>query len=403
MDEPRRRVAENIARAREEAKITQAEAAKRLGVDRPRLIGMEKGERPVDAAMLVALAELYRVTVTQLVQGLQERPSTPVLFRGCLDGVTPEEQQAVDHFQRFCQTYALLLQKTGSPVQGPQLLPSRPSSSSRTRHFAVEGDAAQLRRLWNIDEAAPIGEHLFVYLEEQGVVVYRSAVASDQLAGASVLFPDLGPAMLVNTTDTPQRQVFTAAHELAHVLYHLGRDADNCCISRKLDRSSDEQLANEFASAFLMPESGIKQFLARHAPRDEQLGLEDVIALQRHFRVSYAAMLYRLKKLGVLRGGAHFDGLKAAQPVKEAQRLGYPVQAWERAYRPTLERPGGLPEAFVGLVLRTYQDGQLGRSRAAQALEMDVEGFQAYLVQLTDNLHMQALDAEFEDAAASVG
>lgn len=404
MDELRQLIAQNITQAREQAALNQSEAAKRLGIDRQRLIGMEKGDRPVDASMLLTLAKAYHTEVTQLISEVRVPKRTEMLFRGCLNPTfTDDEQQAIDAFKSFCQNYARLLNKTGHKLKRPHLLEGNLSATSRTRSFAVEGDAAELRKLWNIGEASPIGQDLFELLEERGLVVYLHKLESDHLAGASVYYPELGPAMMVNSRDTPHRQVFTAAHELAHVLYHLDRHGDDCFISRKLDRSAEEQLANDFASAFLMPETGIKQFLSRNSSRDEQLETEDIIALQRHFRVSYAAMLYRLKKLGILRGGAHFDALKEVQPVKEARRLGYPVQSWEFAYRSILERPKGLPEEFVSLVLRAYEHGQLGQSRAAAALEMDVERFQAYLVQLNETMKTLSLDSEFEDAAASVG
>lgn len=404
MDDFRLLVGRNLERARETVRMSQAEAAEQLGIDRPRLIGMEKGTRPVDASMLVQLARLYHTEVGQLVSEVKPAQDVEVLFRNCVDvELADAERHAVERFKLFCRRFARLLERAGKGERHARLIHVDPAASSRTRRYAVEGDAAQLRHLWDIGETTPVGSDIFWHLEEQGVSVYLDEVPSSQLAGASLRYPGLGAAMLVNTNDTPQRQAFTAAHELGHLIYHLGAHAGDCYVSKKLDKTADEQLANDFASAFLMPEGGIKRFLATSGRRDEQLTSEDVIALQRHFRVSYAAMLYRLRKLGIVKGGASFDQLMDVQPVLEAQRLGYFVQAWELRYRSTLQRPRGLPESFVNLVLQAYGNDEVNRGQAAEALELDPEAFQKYLIESRQRVDTSTLESELEDAAASIG
>lgn len=403
MDDLRVLIGHNLERAREALKMGQAEAAVKLDIDRQRLIGIEKGSRPVDAAMLVAFSRLYRVELSQLVSEAASPEPLNVLFRNCSTGdLLPAEQDVVERFKAFCGRFARFLRLASRPERQARLIEVDPSASSRTRRYAVEGDAARLRRAWDIGETAPIGTDLFWHLEDQGVTVYLWPVGSGHLAGASLRYPGLGAAMFVNTEDTPQRQAFTAAHELGHLIYHLGdRSTSDCYISKKFDKTAEEQLANDFASAFLMPESGIKRYLSQNGHRDEQLEHVDVIALQRHFRVSYAAMVYRLRKLGIVKGGSSFDHLMEIQPVLEAQRLGYPVQPWEFRYQSQLKRPQGLPELFISLVIKAYEQGDVGREKAAEALEMNSEALQTYLTDL--RVDPQVMASEREDAAVSVG
>jgi Zn-dependent peptidase ImmA (M78 family)/DNA-binding XRE family transcriptional regulator len=404
-------VAQNITLARDQIGLNQSDAARRLGIDRPRLIGMEKGERPVDAAMLVTLAQLYGTSLINLVTPQKTNaPSAGLRFRNANEeALEPSEKRVVNQFRTFLSNYAELLGQTDTAPETLNLIPMDSRASSRTRKFAVEGHARQLRALWGISESSPIGERIFYFLEQNGIAVYKTVHGDTELSGASALHEGTGATILVNLTDRPDRQVFTAAHELAHLLYHLAPDAQqNEYVSKKFDKAADEHLANEFASAFLMPGDAIKEFLARRGALDEQLTHLDVIALQRHFLVSYAAMLVRLKKLGIVKGGGHFNTLKEIQPVIEAEKYGYVIEGWELNYAPTLQRPNGLPDRYVQLVLRTNEEGLLNEAEAARYLEMDTEDYNFYLVKLRDQRNnvikygKAVISAEFKDAEFSV-
>lgn len=395
-------IAGRVTAAREHAGLNQSEAAKALGIDRARLAGMERGERPVDATMLLQLAQVYRTAIVNLLPVSVPNAATEIRFRGVEQGaLTAGEAAAIEGFQQFCEHFAQLLSSAGAARPKANLLDLEPGTS-RTRRYAVEADADELRHAWNLGGVAPIGSELFDHLEDHGVAVYRRAVSASQLSGASVNHPGLGPVVFVNASDTPPRQVFTAAHELAHLLYHLQTDVGGLFVSRKLDTTADEQLANDFASAFLMPAAGIKLFLSKRGPRDEQVGVADVIALQRHFKVSYAAMLVRLRKLGILRG-AHFEDLRAVRPVREAEQLGYAVQRWEWAYAPKLERPQGLPDLFVNLVLTAHAAQTLSPAQAASCLEMTVSRFTELLQEFKRQAASPSFEDELQDAEISVG
>ena len=113
------------------------------------------------------------------------------------------------------------------------------------------------------------------------------------------------PIIGINALHAPNRRRFTLAHELAHVRLHrdelehavhvdrgsLRRDA---LAAEGVDRIEIE--ANAFAAELLMPTHLLISELKRH-PVD----LEDdaaVAALAKRFRVSDAAMRYRLNSLG---------------------------------------------------------------------------------------------------------
>lgn len=106
----------------------------------------------------------------------------------------------------------------------------------------------------------------------------------------------------VNNLHHPHRQRFTLAHELGHLLLHPAAIARQVHLDKgSLYRDSLasqgtdalERSANAFASELLIP----KRLLDQHV--DPKLDLEDdeaVERLARKFRVSVAAMHYRLNR-----------------------------------------------------------------------------------------------------------
>ena len=113
------------------------------------------------------------------------------------------------------------------------------------------------------------------------------------------------PVIGVNALHAPNRQRFTLAHELAHIRLHhpeLERAVHVDRGSLRRDAVAAEGVnpieieANAFAAEFLMPTELLLQALSNH-----QIDLEDdnaVSALAKQFKVSDAAMRYRLTSLG---------------------------------------------------------------------------------------------------------
>jgi Zn-dependent peptidase ImmA (M78 family) len=127
----------------------------------------------------------------------------------------------------------------------------------------------------------------------------------DELSGMAFL-RDGKPIIGVNANHHPNRQRFTIAHELGHILLHRSEleaailvDKSKNFIPR--DPTSAEGTdaieveANAFASELLMPAKLVRQVLSestRDLHDDEYL-----IGLAKRFRVSLAAFQFRLDRI----------------------------------------------------------------------------------------------------------
>ena len=211
-------------------------------------------------------------------------------------------------------------------------------------------------------------------LEDNGVKLLLLQTTRDSFFGLSVGKADGGPAVVVNTWDriSVERWIFTAAHELGHLLLHptdYRREATEM-------PSEPEQEADAFASEFLMPEAA---FSVEWDVTSGHSLLVRVLKVKRIFRVSYMTVLRRLTETGrantaVWRAFQHQHRERfgrTLRKIEEPEALAKSEFAWD--WRRSGE-PAGLSEHdFVEdrlsrLVRRALDEGRITLGRAAEIL-----------------------------------
>lgn len=174
----------------------------------------------------------------------------------------------------------------------------------------IESSASELLRQFN-PSAQPVDvENLAVALGAQ--VHYQDL--EDSVSGALVIKGD-ETHVFVNRSHHPNRQRFTIAHELGHLVLH-GAGEDRLFVDTTLkvyqrvgqsnssaytseDSSTtpeEEREANNFAAALLMPRPLLEAAAFKSMLADES----DIAALARDFQVSEQAMSIRLQRLGLI-------------------------------------------------------------------------------------------------------
>lgn len=144
----------------------------------------------------------------------------------------------------------------------------------------IESIADQLRLQWSIP-SGPI-KNLTVVLENAGCIIVKHDFGTEKIDGFSIWIKDIFPVIFVRKNLAGDRERFTLAHELGHLLFHTERLSPN-----------KEQEADSFASSFLMPYRDIKNDLMN-------LNIYKLQRLKEKWKVSMAALAYRAKKLDLI-------------------------------------------------------------------------------------------------------
>lgn len=153
---------------------------------------------------------------------------------------------------------------------------------SELSDYSPEIAASMLRQDWNLGEKSVSNSvHL---LESKGVRVFSLAENSKKVNAFSLWREDV-PFVFLNTMKTAENSRFDAAHELGHLVLH--RDG------KTTGRMAEEE-ANRFASHFLIPQSDLLSFRKPH------YSIEWLIDLKARWKVSLAALCYRMHKEGLL-------------------------------------------------------------------------------------------------------
>lgn len=121
-------------------------------------------------------------------------------------------------------------------------------------------------------------KNLTEYMERAGILIIKCDMSSARIDGVSCRIGKLPPIIFLNNNIPADRERFTLAHELGHLVMH------------KYPTEKMEIEANSFAAAFLMPESDI-------APDLKGLTLEIAAALKPYWKVSIGSLLYKAKTL----------------------------------------------------------------------------------------------------------
>ena len=220
-----------------------------------------------------------------------------MLFRAA-EEVVPKAQVR-SRLQAFCEAYRELEEIVG--VADTLLLPPEytyfPHHQSKPINFATQVALSERERL-GLGSYDPI-ENIFKLLDGNGVRLLDLLIDQEGLYGLSGFSKRYGLCILVNTQNTIERNIFTAAHEYGHLLMHRPF-YKNVDLSEAMDRDEElENMADVFAANFLVPEVGLRDVWAKNAGRKE-IRLEDVVFLKHHFRVSTKVMVRRLRDVGMI-------------------------------------------------------------------------------------------------------
>jgi Zn-dependent peptidase ImmA (M78 family)/DNA-binding XRE family transcriptional regulator len=359
----------NLRRLRGAQGLTQAEVAAAAGITRLAYRNLESGASLPRAETLLALARAMDVGVQDLVTPVPELHH--VRFRSfqrlnTREHILIEVGRRLSDFNELEEILEDRIEPRVTPLRN-DLSPAEAAVSTRYR--------------FGIRPSEPVRD-ICGLLEANGIKVLPLRVASDAFFGLSIAAADGGPAIAVNVWEriSVERWIFTAAHELAHLVLHL-EDYD---VVQKDEEKRQERDANLFAAHFLMPQ----EVFAREWEETRGMALVDrVLKVKRMFRVSYRTVLYRLTETGAYgpeiwrrfqaevkrRTGRTL--LKDDEPeavAADAFRASFPEPS--RAGEPEDLSPADFMEdRLFRLVRRAVEGGEISLARGAEILRLPLE------------------------------
>jgi Zn-dependent peptidase ImmA (M78 family)/transcriptional regulator with XRE-family HTH domain len=379
-----------IRMAREACRMTQEDAARHLGVSRPTFVQIEAGNRSVSGLELDKLAYLFGRDIRGFVADeFEEQDALAALFRAQGDVAG---QPAVLEKLRECMAIGRELtnlerlvgidRDLAAVAAYPMLLPkSRWEAIQQGQRLAEE----ERRRLGLGTAPLPeVGE----LLELQGVRTGLVDLPED-VSGLTLSDREVGLFVVANRVHHHLRRRFSLAHEYAHVVVDRARFA---MISRASERDDLlEVRANAFAASFLMPEEGVRPFIAglgkgkpsrlyaevfdeseslnvegRSEPGSQLVQLYDLVQLAHHFGVSRLSALYRLRNLRVVTE-AELGHLRALEDSGKGKKLARLLGLPEPDH---VEMRSEFKHRFLGLALEAFRRDEISRGKLRELAMM---------------------------------
>lgn len=213
---------------------------------------------------------------------------------------------------------------------------------------SIEQVAKQLRKAWKIPKG-PV-ENLTELLENNGIIIISFDFGTERVDSRTILTKDKQPVIAVNKLHFADRQRFSLAYELGHLIMHVNT-------MPSFDRDISHE-ANMFAAGFLMPEAEIK--------KDFEKGITIPLLgeLKRKWKVSMQALLYRSADLGFLTDNQKNYLLKQFNLLKIRRRE-----------PPELDFPQEKSKLLRDLIMKYKNAHKYSIKELAQAFHLEQEEF----------------------------
>jgi Zn-dependent peptidase ImmA (M78 family)/DNA-binding XRE family transcriptional regulator len=265
-----------ITLAREARSLTQLDLGGKLQLHKANISRLENGETNTSEETLLAISNITNYPPQFFFQKGEILPAN-LSYRKrehvAAKIINPIDAQ-INIITRHTQFITQVMNVT------PLTLPIYEVTENRT-----PADIALLvRKKWNIKEA--VIQNLIRLLENNGIIINSFQFNTDRVDSRCMITEDKIPIIFLNKSLLGDRQRFSLAFELGHLIMHTF-----CNVPHQRDINHE---ANLFAAAFLMPAKEIINDFK------QDITLPLLGELKTKWKVSMIALLYRADDLGFL-------------------------------------------------------------------------------------------------------
>ncbi len=339
-------IGERIKRARAAAGLSMQALGQQVGVSANMIKKYEHDESMPSSGVLIKLAKAlgvrseYFFRPVQVELGDVEYRKRSRTSKRLLDHIHAD---VLDQAERWHELANLWPNFPVADFALPEGLPGEVHTLDE-----VDAIADRIREAWELG-TNPIPD-LIDELESRGILVITTEV--DEQAKFDGLQAKIAgtPVIVVSANWSGDRQRFTLAHELGHLILH----------GRLAAEVNEERACNRFAGAFLLPATEIRQQLGWTRKR---LEVQELYLLKQEYGLSMQGCLYRAMDMGIIRPSVHLSLLKF-----------FAKQGWKKN-EPGEPCPPEATLTFQQLVYRALGEGIIGESKAAELLGVSLMQF----------------------------
>jgi Zn-dependent peptidase ImmA (M78 family)/transcriptional regulator with XRE-family HTH domain len=254
------------------------------------------------------------------------------------------EHEVIDQIERRIELENLFPSPPVTPFAPVTELPANISDIAQ-----IEEAAEAVRKAWDLG-LDPIPDLIDVS-ETHGIRVFMIDTNADPKFDGLAASVNQMPIIVVGSNWPGDRQRFTLAHELGHLM-----------LSDRLTAGIDEEIAcNRFAGAFLIPRKSVMQELGAHRNYIEP---KELALLKEEFGLSMAGILYRARDLGIV-----------SPSWRDEQAKLFRIKGWHLT-EPGKPYPPEKAHVFEQLVFHALGEEYIGESKAAELMKMSLTTFQ---------------------------
>ena len=341
-------IGERIQQARKASGLSLRALAETAGVTAMAISKYENDQSTPSSDVLLALGKALGVRVEYFFRQAEVKleqvdyrhhPDMPSTVKGKIEAFVR------DQVERWIELEAFVPTPWSVPFELPGNLPRH------INHYdKIEDVAVSVREAWNLG-LNPVPD-LTDTLESRGIIVFAATLdANEQCDGLAAKAND-NPVIVVNKDRPGDRQRFTLAHELGHLVLK-GRLAKGLHV---------ETACNRFAGAFLVPKEMVLKALGQ---RRTWLEPQELALLKAEYGLSMGGWTYRARDLGIL-PQIHMRSLWNL----------FREQGWEKK-EPDPQYPPEKTRLFKQLVYRALAEDLIGESKAAELLGLTLKALHA--------------------------
>lgn len=368
---------EVIKWARESAKMTYEEAAKKVSVSVEKLQQWEEGAAQPTIRQAETLANAYKRSFA-----LFFLPSVPADFQPLQDfrrAASPLQTASIFIIREIQQKQAWLRETFEEGGEKPLPFVGRFSVSSKPTDVANDILVTLGINPAYYSSQNPIKEWI-TKSEERGIFISRTSfihsrlrLNSDELQGFTIA-DEYAPFVFINSDDWAAPQLFTLVHEIAHIWIAQSGVSNHVDPESKVKDKSHpvEVFCNEVAANALMPDA-LMQEISRNAFASSKA----VFNAAKKLGVSSFALLVRARNMQIIsfqeyqafkqEADAEFEAYKAKEEERKAKQ-----KEKEGGPNPYLLRINKNSRLFTQIVIDGFRGGTIAPTQASSLLNTQV-------------------------------